>query len=337
MNKFDEIQLKTINKHILLNVDWELTYRCNSKCLHCYQEENNNNTDLSYEEVCSVINQLADMGALFISFTGGEVLLREDFFEIAKYARAKGFALRVFTNGILVDVDVANKLKSLNPLSVEISLYAMDPKIHDEITQTPGSHEKTIHAIKLLIELGVHVNIKSPMMSINIHEITKIENFAKETGTGFVYYFSVTPKVNGDTQICQYCVDIDVLREQFKESGATIKEEIKQNKRRSSDSVCSAGLNTMHITPQGDVFPCLMLRHNCGNVLNQNVEDIWQHPNMTKMAGVTVSDLKYCGDCEYVMYCNRCSGIAELESGDWLGVSKRECDIAKLRKELAAC
>ncbi|UCG54887.1 MAG: radical SAM protein, partial [Dehalococcoidia bacterium] len=87
----------TAREAIPLNVLFELTYRCNVHCSHCYVVDRSG-VELSFNEIASILRQLADDGCLFLTLTGGEVLLRNDFLEIARYARGLGFALKVFTN-----------------------------------------------------------------------------------------------------------------------------------------------------------------------------------------------------------------------------------------------
>ena len=120
-DRYEAIVRKTLDKCIPFKVDWEITYRCNLRCSHCYQTGASGEKELTTEEIYSALDELADLGCLYLTFTGGEILLREDLFDIAKYARKKEFAIRLFTNGTLIDEKVADKIKNLSPLSVEIS------------------------------------------------------------------------------------------------------------------------------------------------------------------------------------------------------------------------
>jgi len=147
-DRYEAIVRKTLDKCIPFKVDWEITYRCNLRCAHCYQtgtsgDKASGDKELTTEEIYSALDELADLACLYLTLTGGEILLRDDFFDIAKYARKKEFAIRLFTNGTLIDEKIADKIKILSPLSVEISLYGMDRLVHEDITKIPGSHEKT--------------------------------------------------------------------------------------------------------------------------------------------------------------------------------------------------
>jgi MoaA/NifB/PqqE/SkfB family radical SAM enzyme len=109
----------------LFSVHWELTYRCNERCSHCYLDVlrpgDNVPGELSTDECLGIVDQLDANGVLNLAFSGGEVLTRPDFFTIAEYAHAKRFVLRIFTNGLNITSVVADRLAALHPYAVEIS------------------------------------------------------------------------------------------------------------------------------------------------------------------------------------------------------------------------
>ena len=99
-NTYSQIVARTRQEHRLFNVLWELTYRCNQRCSHCYLDVLPPGADvageLTTEECLRVIDALADLGALNLTLSGGEILARRDFFTIAGHARARRFLLRLF-------------------------------------------------------------------------------------------------------------------------------------------------------------------------------------------------------------------------------------------------
>ena len=116
LDPYDLLVKKTMDKFIPFKLDWELTYRCNLKCAHCYQTGLSYGEELSTKKIYSILDELASLGCLYITFTGGEILLRKDFLDIAQYARKKNFALRLFTNGTLIDPGTADKIKDFAPV-----------------------------------------------------------------------------------------------------------------------------------------------------------------------------------------------------------------------------
>jgi len=169
----EELERRDRERHIPRYAIFEITYRCNLSCMHCYLEEDTRN-ELTTQEVFSIIDQLAQAGCLWITFTGGEVFTRVDFFEIAGYARKKNMALALMTNGTLIDEVVAERLKQLCFQRIAISLYGVTPEIHERVTRVEGSFSKTLRAIGLLREAGLKTRVMTPVMKENINEIGEI-------------------------------------------------------------------------------------------------------------------------------------------------------------------
>ena len=142
------LQKKAVDRYIPINAHLELTNNCNLKCVHCYVVKEKTRSELNYSEIINLLDQLADAGCLWLALTGGEVLTRDDFFDIAFYAKKKNFALRIMTNGTLIDESAADSIAELAPVAVDMSLYSATKDTHDTITQTKGSFEKTLRAIE---------------------------------------------------------------------------------------------------------------------------------------------------------------------------------------------
>ncbi|MFC1886903.1 radical SAM protein, partial [Thermodesulfobacteriota bacterium] len=172
---------KTLDKNIPLSASMELTYRCNNKCVMCYQPETCSE-ELTTEEIENILTQLAEHGCLYLTFTGGEPLLRQDFWQIAEFARAKSFAVNLLTNGTLIGREEAEKIKKLNFLQVHISILGKDAKTHDAITDVSGSFEKAISGAGELVAQGVNVVFKTTLMKENIAQYKEIEKLAESTG-----------------------------------------------------------------------------------------------------------------------------------------------------------
>src|SRR5947207_1591546 len=115
----------------------ELTYRCNWRCVFCYNPRHFDRAGLSAAEWIAVLDELRRLGTLTITLTGGEPLAHPEFFEIATAARERAFAIRVFTNGALIDEAAADHLARLDPLVVELSLHGASAATHDAATGTP--------------------------------------------------------------------------------------------------------------------------------------------------------------------------------------------------------
>ncbi|MCK5553272.1 MAG: radical SAM protein, partial [Deltaproteobacteria bacterium] len=117
-NPYTRIIKKTMDRLIPFTVHWELTYHCNLRCPHCYVAPQKSRKELSFQQISGILDLLKESGTLYVIFSGGEILTRKDFFRIAGYARKNGFALKLLTNGTLINERVADRIRDLNPLSV---------------------------------------------------------------------------------------------------------------------------------------------------------------------------------------------------------------------------
>ncbi len=125
---YQEIYVKGYRKHQLLAVHWDLTYRCNERCSHCYLDVNSSPEllpgELTTAECIGVIDQLEKLGVLNLTLSAARFSSAATYSRIAEYARSKRFLLRLFTNGILIRPETAAHIAALHPFGVEISIYA---------------------------------------------------------------------------------------------------------------------------------------------------------------------------------------------------------------------
>ena len=336
LNAFDRIVAETKFKHRLLSVHWELTYRCNERCTHCYLDVMPPGAkvpgELSTEEVKRTIDQLADLGALTVTFSGGEVFLRDDIFEIAQYARKSGFAVRFFTNAILVNDKMADEIAAVKPIVVETSIYGKDAKTHDTITQMPGSFDLTWEAIDRLLERNVKVIIKMPLMKENIEQFDEIIQMANDKGVRFQYDPTIIPKHTGDPSPLKHRATDDQML-------AFLKDRIRPDSWQLADydedfRFCGIGMNSLTISPYGEIYTCIGARVSAGNVRHQTMQQIWHDSTVwEETASLTNSELPVCATCELRQFCIRCHGTAAFEDGDMLGCSSTAYREARLRKQ----
>ena len=133
-NPYAQLIAKSWNSALPMTALWEITYACNHKCAFCYNCPERGRRELTREQITDGLRKIADLGCVFLVLSGGEPLTRPDFFDIAWAGKRLGFALRIYTNGYLIDEIVARKLKDLMPFEIEISFHGSNP-----FTLTPGS------------------------------------------------------------------------------------------------------------------------------------------------------------------------------------------------------
>ena len=178
ISSYGIILKKVATNFVPLTCLFELTFNCNLSCKHCYVVRRKTE-ELSTMEVFNILEQLKNAGCLNLVFSGGEIFTRKDFFEIAAYARKLNFAINLYTNGTLIDDKVADKIRKLNILRVEISLYGLRDT-HDKITQNKGSFDRAVKGIRLLMERKIKVVVKALLVAQNISKIWKLQEFVME-------------------------------------------------------------------------------------------------------------------------------------------------------------
>src|SRR5580658_6887886 len=129
-----EMSAKALQLGIPLSVQLDITYRCNERCVHCYLDHDDHG-EMSTAEIKDLLDQLAEAGVFYLTISGGEILMRKDFFEILEHARLRTFCVRLKTNGVLIRKKQAERLRALGVESVQISVYSHRPEVHDAITK----------------------------------------------------------------------------------------------------------------------------------------------------------------------------------------------------------
>ena len=338
---YQRLSIRAVKKKIPLQCVFEITYQCNLHCVHCYLAGRPPRKELKLKNIFQILDELAQAGCLWLVLTGGEILLHKDFFKIAAYARQKNFNLILLTNGTLITKAVADKLQTLKPC-VDISLYGFK-ETHDKITGVPGSFEKTLKGIELLLERGVRVSTKAVVMHENIDEVWRLRDFLEVLGVNVSISpdaLLISPRDNGGLEPLKYRVkDQRKLQEYFAESARRLKETGKKFKlitEKGKDKLCGTGLSACSISPYGELNPCVQIKLQKDNsLLERSFADIWRnHGEISLLRSLTVADKKDCFRCKFIGYCFRCPGIAKLERGSYTAKIPEACRLAKIQKKI---
>lgn len=343
----------TLRQPRLNGIQFELTSRCNERCVHCYipNAKKNSGGDMPFEKVKSIIDEFADNGGLQVTLSGGEVFLHKDIIPIIKYCREKDMMITILSNLVALRDYQIPFLKEYNVSTVQVSLYSMDASVHDLITTVKGSFNKTKAAIEKLVKADVPIVISCPMMKANYKGYKEVLRYAQ----------SIRCKVNVDViMMAQADLDTNNLanRLSVEESGEVISDIIENNadyRKAISEMasfsnmmyanydnfvklpLCGAGINDCCIAENGDVYPCAGWQDMVvGNVYKQSLKDIWDNSDKLKtIRGVTQGDFPQCLECEAQDYCSRCLVRNYNESnGDMFKLNKHFCDVAFLNKKI---
>ena len=173
------------NERSLISFDLELTARCNLNCRHCYinlpvSDTRARQKELTFDEIKRIVDETVSLGALWCLITGGEPLLREDFFNIYLYLKKKGLLVSVFTNAILITQEHIKLFKKYPPRDIEITVYGVTQETYEKVTRREGSFAYFLRGLNLLLEHGINVRLKAMALRSNIHELPEIARFCRE-------------------------------------------------------------------------------------------------------------------------------------------------------------
>jgi len=321
-------------KYIPFYAIFELTYRCNLYCRHCYAPKDQNG-ELSFGEIEPILDQLVKMGTFNLIFTGGEILTRKDFFDIAIASRSKGFFLILMTNGTLITANIADQIANLKPMGVEISLYGACAETHDFVTTVPGSFDCAVNAIRLLVDRGVSVVTKTVLMNSNFNERKEIEDLSNSLGAIPNINAGIIPRRDGSLLPLKHDLSFEDMENCFPE------EIVSANFKQSADPAkripCKAGKAVCCISPEGDVSPCLLMPANLGSLREQTMAEIWyQQGNefLNRLRTPEAYKSSPCANCDLLKFCVRCPGIAYIETGDPFEKSPNACHYAEWRHQI---
>lgn len=324
-----EMSQKALNLGIPLSVQLDLTYRCNERCVHCYLDHDDHG-EMSTEEIKKLLDELAAAGVFILTLSGGEIMLRRDFFELLEYARELSFCVKLKTNAILIRQREAQRIRALGVDSIQVSIYSHRAEVHDAITKVPGSLTRSLDAVRFLKAQGLRVIVASVLMRQNSGDYQGVRALAEEVGAEFTLDPTVTPKMDGDRSILSLNAGHAVLSNLFHDSALVGDDESfcapPANADILEDVPCSAGHTACYVSPYGDVYPCVQFPLPCGNVRRSRFLDIWQHSDaLNEVRSIRMRDLPTCSRCAHVAGCTRCPGLAYME-GNMRGPSTQDCE-----------
>ncbi len=338
---------------------WELTTGCNLRCIHCRASatELMSPEDLSYQESCDVIDQVAEYAPFILVLSGGEPLYRRDVFDLAERARAKNIRVALATNGTLVDDSMADRIVGAGIRRVAISLDGADAATHDSFRGQTGAFEAALAGFRRLRARGMSTQINTSVSRHNEHQLPQILDLAAWLGADAFHIFLLVPVGCGltiqDEQMISAQHYEDILNWFYDESltgrlemKATcaphyfrIVRQRRAEARRAGLPVpelpphggagrgremhsmtrgCLAGSGVCFISHRGDVYPCGHLPISAGNVRRIPFHDIWEYSGLFQ--NLRNPDLLggKCGICEFRQICLGCRARAFGITNDYL-------------------
>jgi len=333
----DQIVDRSVAATIPLSVHVDLTMRCNERCGHCYRVVEDR-PELTTAEVKALLADLAHAGTLYLTFSGGEIFLRPDLFELLTEAKRLRFDLRLKSNALLVTDARAQRLRKLGVRQVDVSIYSVDADVHDAVTKIPGSLVRSLASIERMIAAGVRVKINCPLMRSNVGGYGAVRALADRLGVPCGFDPMISARNDGNTgpvllrigraDLKRVLGDARLNPEPLPTTSPAVRPDL-------DEPLCGAGHNACYVSAYGDVTPCVALPIVCGNIRDTPFAEIWrQSRDMQRVRSIRVRDLRTCAGCTASAFCTRCPGQALVEDGDLYGPSSAACEHALAGAEL---
>jgi radical SAM protein with 4Fe4S-binding SPASM domain len=336
------------DKPHLMSLQIEVTSKCNERCVHCYIPYENRTTDIDPELLYDVLDQCKTMGVLDLTLSGGEPMLHKNFSEFLRKCKEYDFSVNILSNLTLLNDEIIAEMKANRLSSVQVSLYSMNPEIHDGITQLKGSFEKTKANILKLIENDIPLQISCPTMKKNKNCFVDVIRWAQEQKVRATTDVIMMARYDGTTENLANRLSLDEVEKIFNDiiendikyqDAMKIADYDKADKRDiSNDIVCGVCVTSIGMVANGNIYPCPGWQsYVLGNVKETPLKEIWENSERVKyLRSLRKKDFLKCLKCPDRSFCAMCMvrNANEHPSRDPLAINEHFCKVAKVNREI---
>jgi len=330
------------------HIFWEITTGCNLLCSTCdyTAEKECSKDDLSTMQAFDLIDGVTSLSRPTLIITGGEPLIRPDFFEITQYAVSKGLKVYVITNGTLLYPSTAAKLKEIGIDRVAVKIAGSKPITHDQFHGVNGSFERTLLGVSNLHDAGIDIQFNVTITKQNIHELDDIIELStkfhiKTLQLSILDNLRFRNKRNDsiilDNEImqivewiyhCKRIVPFSIelscsphlllfirqLTNFYRDTKVTTKQ-----RHTHITTSCLAGKKMCYISYNGKIQPCKDLDVSAGTVTENSFKQIWNNSELFNNLRNPSNLQGKCGGCAIVNSCaGGCRALAYHEYGNYL-------------------
>jgi AdoMet-dependent heme synthase len=315
-----------------LYIAWEVTRRCNARCLHCYSESGpdvRDPSELSTADALRIIDQLAEAGLLILAFSGGEPLLRHDIYELIARAVEKELVVNIATNGAKINDRVAARLKSGGVRSITVSLDGADAATHDHMRQTPGLFRRTLRAIEILVAHDLRVVVSFTPSLLNHDHGRRVVQLSHELGASAVNMSEYVPAGRGTQAMMlppetlqQVVQDWIAMRREYEGRMQIIWHDCRvallvPEAERDLYSGCGAGRLTARLRVDGTLTPCVFLPNSAGDLRTTPFREVWAgSPLLQTIRNRDALHDGNCARCDLKHVCGGCRAVSMSHYGD---------------------
>lgn len=337
-----------------LSVSFEVTYRCNLRCKHCYANAGNPlEGELTTKQILKFIEELAEMKVFSISLTGGEPMTHKDIFRIIQHCVDHDMGVLLSTNGTLMTRENALKLKKMEGVAVQVSIDSVNSETHDAFRGVQGAHQQAMRGLKNALDVDIeYVRVATVASRLNFNEIPLLVDELDKMGVSHQRILRFLPLGRGKTQSDlalsnqEIKLLLEVLEKKQNEFGKIIIDFSDAFNPPIIDRpthACTGGVLWCAVNPKGYVVPCTYLNSmeiaidlEAESIVNKDFKEIWENYSLFKTLRNPNLFLKdKCAQCDFKPICGGgCRAAAYAYSKDILGYDPH-CTY-RTRKEKAA-
>lgn len=325
----------------LTRVHIDISSRCNENCVHCYIPSKKKNSIMTNEMFDIILDQCRGMNVLNLTISGGEPMLNPSLKEYLQKCQQYNFSVNLLSNLTVLTDDLIEIIEK-NPLvSIQTSLYAMKPEIHDAITRATGSFQKTYNSIKKLYMRNIPLQINCPIMKQNRFHYKDVMKFGKslniEVDSDYSLYGCYDMSMNNLSCRLSIAEIEDIIMEDLNkdENRARIEESILTKPTDDNDAICPICKHSLCISNSGNVYPCEGWQSlSLGNLIESSLFDIWEKsPKTIQLRNLKYNDFPKCKLCRDKKFCSTCLILNANEdvNGNYKRVNPFMCEIARLK------
>jgi heme d1 biosynthesis radical SAM protein NirJ len=334
-------------------VIWNLIRRCNLTCKHCYSisADKDFSGELATDEIFRVMDELRAFRVPCLILSGGEPLLRPDFFDIAKRSKELGFYTALSSNGTLIEEKMMERIVPIDFDYVGVSLDGLGAT-HDKFRRMAGAFDKSLHAIRLCRDAGLKVGVRFTLTQDNFADLPGLLKLVEDEGIDRFYFSHLNYAGRGnknrrdDAQHRMTRAAMDLLFETcWSHQQRGVRKEFTTGnndadgvwllhwvRRKLPDQAAhieaklrqwggnASGVNVANIDNLGNVHPDTMWwHHTLGNVRERPFSAIWPDTSDPLMAGLKQSPRPVKGRCATCAYLEICNGNTRVRAQQTTG------------------
>lgn len=324
----------------LRSIHIEIANECNERCVHCYIPHECKTKVIDFDLLLRILEQGRSMNIINVTLSGGEPLIHKDIIKILTKCRELDLSVNLLSNLTLLNDDIISEMRQNPLLSVQTSLYSMNPMIHDSITKVNGSFERTKMNLLKLYSAGIPLQISCPIMKQNKDSFIDVVNWGNDHNIGvstdyviFAAYDHSNINLSNRLSLDEVGEAIDKqLSDDYVGMLCDIADE--KNALTKNDPICSICRYNFCVSAEGDVFPCVGWQtKKIGNLNNHTVREIWEmSAEIHKLREIKRGQFPKCVSCKDRGYCTVCmmSNSNENPDGNAFRVNDYHCKVASL-------